>query len=214
MRRTIATAAAVVVAAIFAGAALAATATPFGGATTSGGILTLVSNTGDSDTANDFSGAMVSAQLLDADPETGEPIDYIAIAHELERKVRERIEREKVAVEVQAPVSVHMIGFAKVVGDVAEGALSVVTFAIVTVVLTLIFVWVYIQSFRIALVPVVSSLVASPKASATSSGVAPRWTSPTPLAVRGPAGPLASSVVVPPSPSSSSPQAARPSVAQ
>ena len=47
-------------AAIFAGAALAATATPFGGATTSGGILTLVSNTGDSDTANDFSGATFS----------------------------------------------------------------------------------------------------------------------------------------------------------
>ncbi len=53
-----------------------------------------------------------------------------------------------------------MIGFAKVVGDVADGALSVVTFAIVTVVLTLLFVWIYIQSFRIALVPVISSLVA------------------------------------------------------
>ena len=53
-----------------------------------------------------------------------------------------------------------MIGFAKVVGDVADGALSVVTFAIVTVGLTLLFVWIYIQSLRIALVPVISSLVA------------------------------------------------------
>ncbi len=104
--------------------------------------------------ANDFSGAMVSAQLLDADPETGAPVDYIAISQELERKVRGQIQEEAVA------VSVHMIGFAKVVGDVADGALSVVTFAIVTVLLTLIFVWIYIQSFRIALVPVVSSLVA------------------------------------------------------
>ena len=34
--------------------------------------------------ANDFSGAMVSAQLLDADPETGAPVDYIAISQELE----------------------------------------------------------------------------------------------------------------------------------
>ncbi len=110
--------------------------------------------------ANDFSGAMVSAQLLDADPETGKPVDYIAISRELEQKVRARIEGSKVAVAIAAPVSVHMIGFAKVVGDVAAGALSVVTFAIVTVALTLLFVWIYIQSFRIALVPVVASLVA------------------------------------------------------
>jgi hypothetical protein len=110
--------------------------------------------------ANDFSGAMVSAQLLDADPETGGPVDYIAISQELEKKVRERIQDGGVDVTVNLPVSVHMIGFAKVVGDVAEGALAVIIFAIVTVVLTLLFVWVYIQSFRIALVPVVSSLVA------------------------------------------------------
>jgi predicted RND superfamily exporter protein len=110
--------------------------------------------------ANDFSGAMVSAQLLDADPETGKPVDYIAISKALEAKVRARIEGANLQVAVNVPVSVHMIGFAKVVGDVADGAMSVVTFAVVTVLLTLLFVWIYIQSFRIALVPVVSSLVA------------------------------------------------------
>jgi predicted RND superfamily exporter protein len=110
--------------------------------------------------ANDFSGAMVSAQLLDANPETGAPVDYIEISRELEQKVRTRIEGQGLDVAVQVPVSVHMIGFAKVVGDVADGALSVITFAIVTVALTLLFVWLYIQSLRIALVPVVSSLVA------------------------------------------------------
>ena len=110
--------------------------------------------------ANDFSGAMVSAQLLDADPETGEPIDYIAVSQALEQKVRERIQGAGVDVAVDVPVSVHMIGFAKVVGDIADGAMSVITFAVVTVFLTLLFVWIYIQSFRIALVPVVSSLVA------------------------------------------------------
>ncbi len=110
--------------------------------------------------ANDFSGAMVSAQLLDVDPETGGPIDYIAISRALEQKVRERIQGENLSVAIDVPVSVHMIGFAKVVGDVADGAMSVITFAVVTVLLTLLFVWIYIQSFRIALVPVVSSLVA------------------------------------------------------
>lgn len=111
--------------------------------------------------ANDFSGAMVSAQLLDADPETGRPVDYIAISRDLEKKVRDRIQGiDHLDVAVDVPVSVHMIGFAKVVGDIADGAMSVVIFAVATVVLTLLFVWVYIQSFRLALVPVVSSLVA------------------------------------------------------
>ena len=110
--------------------------------------------------ANDFSGAMVAAQLLDADPETGKPVDYIAISKQLEEKVRQQIQGTGVDVSVTVPVSVHMIGFAKVVGDIAEGALSVVTFAVVTITLTLLFVWIYIQSFRIALVPVVSSFVA------------------------------------------------------
>jgi hypothetical protein len=110
--------------------------------------------------ANDFSGAMIGAQLLDADPETGAPVDYIAISRELEEKVRARIEGENLAVAVEVPVSVHMIGFAKVVGDVADGALSVATFAVATIALTLIFVWIYIQSFTIAQVPVIASLVA------------------------------------------------------
>jgi hypothetical protein len=48
---------AVVAAAILVPVAMAATATPFGGATTSGGILTLVSNTGDAGGTNDTSGA-------------------------------------------------------------------------------------------------------------------------------------------------------------
>jgi hypothetical protein len=57
MRRLIATASAFVAAAVIVPAALAATATPFGGATTSGGVLNLVSNTGDAGATNDSSGA-------------------------------------------------------------------------------------------------------------------------------------------------------------
>ena len=60
MKRLIVTAAALACAAVVAPAALAATGTPFGGATVDGGILTLVSNTGDSGTTNDASGATFS----------------------------------------------------------------------------------------------------------------------------------------------------------
>ena len=57
MRKLISMAVVAACAAVIAPAALAATATPFGGATVSGGILTLVSNTGDVGATNDASGA-------------------------------------------------------------------------------------------------------------------------------------------------------------
>ena len=57
MRKLISMAVVLASAAVVVPAALAATATPFGGATVSGGILTLVSNTGDAGSTNDASGA-------------------------------------------------------------------------------------------------------------------------------------------------------------
>lgn len=60
MRRIFVSAVVAVFAAVIAPAALAATATPFGGATVNDGILTLVSNTGDAGSTNDASGATFS----------------------------------------------------------------------------------------------------------------------------------------------------------
>ncbi|MBS0395631.1 MAG: MMPL family transporter, partial [Proteobacteria bacterium] len=110
--------------------------------------------------ANDFSGAIVAAQLEEQDPQTGRPVDLIQIGDALE-KVRAHVQGGDPALGL-APghVAVHIIGFAKVVSDIAHGALAVAVFAIVTVVLTALFVWLYIQSLRIALVPVVCSIVA------------------------------------------------------
>ena len=104
--------------------------------------------------ANDFSGALVSAIVLEQDA-NGKPVDPIKVAQELEDKVRKRIEGTP-----NIGVDVRMIGFAKVVGDIAEGALSVIVFAVSTLVLTLLAVWFYCQSFRVALVPVLCSVIA------------------------------------------------------
>jgi len=60
MRRLLVVGIVTAFAAVIAPVALAATATPFGGATVSDGILTLVSNTGDVGTTNDASGATFS----------------------------------------------------------------------------------------------------------------------------------------------------------
>ena len=103
--------------------------------------------------ANDFSGALVSAIVLDQDAQ-GRPVNPIAVAHELERRVRDAIARP------DSGIDVHIIGFAKVVGDIADGATSVVLFAGITLILTLLAVRLYCQSWRIACVPVVCSVVA------------------------------------------------------
>ncbi|MBS0375579.1 MAG: MMPL family transporter [Proteobacteria bacterium] len=110
--------------------------------------------------ANDFSGAIVAAQLEEQDPQTGHPVDLIKIGDALE-KVRAHVEGGDAALGV-APghVDVHIIGFAKVVSDISHGALAVGAFAVATVLLTALLVWLYIQSLRIALVPVLCSIVA------------------------------------------------------
>jgi uncharacterized protein len=106
--------------------------------------------------ANDFSGALVSAIVLDQDAQ-GRPVDPIQIAHRLEQQVRHAL---GAAGPGRAGVDVRIIGFAQVMGDIADGAASVVLFALVTLLLTLLAVRVYCQSWRIALVPVVCSLIA------------------------------------------------------
>src|SRR5579863_8344463 len=109
--------------------------------------------------ANDFSGALVSAIVLDQDAQ-GRPVDPIAVANALERNVRQPIEHPAGTGASAAGIDVHMIGFAKVMGDIAAGASSVVLFAGITLVLTLLAVRIYCQSWRIAFVPVLCSLIA------------------------------------------------------
>jgi len=101
--------------------------------------------------ANDFSGALVSATVLDSDAQ-GHRVDPIRVSRELERQVRAKLEGDG--------IDVRMIGFAKVVGDIADGAAAVVIFAVITLLLTLLAVRIYCQSWRVAFVPVLCSVIA------------------------------------------------------
>ena len=78
--------------------------------------------------ATDFSGALVSAGLLEIDPQTGKRLDYFDLAGRLE--------------ELRAKYSgggqtVHIIGFAKAVGDIRDGARGVIVFFGVAFAITL-----------------------------------------------------------------------------
>ncbi|MCW8865723.1 MAG: MMPL family transporter [Colwellia sp.] len=102
--------------------------------------------------ADDYSCAMVKASLLDFNPDTGEKLDTLKIAAQLEQEVRAEFEQGK--------ISVHIIGFAKMVGDVAEGAKGVVVFFAIAIAITAVMVFFFCHSVSLTLLPIVCSLVA------------------------------------------------------
>ena len=103
--------------------------------------------------ANDFGGAIVSARLLEFDPGTGKKLDYIAVARELEGRIRQRFGSNP-------HYDVHIIGFAKVMGDVADGLMHVVVFFGLALLITALLVYAYSQSALLTIVPLGCSLVA------------------------------------------------------
>ncbi|NLQ23643.1 RND family transporter [Shewanella sp. S-1] len=102
--------------------------------------------------ANDYSAAMVSAQLMDFDPQTGKPLDTIAFAAQLEKELRGKFETDK--------VKIHIIGFAKMAGDVADGAKGVLLFFVIAILVTAIMVYLFSKSIILTMLPLVCSLTA------------------------------------------------------
>lgn len=101
--------------------------------------------------SSDFSGAMVWANLLEENPQTGEKLDYRAVAAQLEA-IRTRFEGDE--------FTVHIIGFAKIVGDISDGAQSVVWFFLIALVITAILLYLYSRSVWLTVLPLTCSLVA------------------------------------------------------
>ncbi|MCE2494530.1 MAG: MMPL family transporter [Alphaproteobacteria bacterium] len=106
--------------------------------------------------ANDFTGAIVSGKLQEFHPNTGERLDYIEVARELERIRHEAQARA----DVEVHVDMHVIGFAKMVGDIAAGATRVIAFFGITFMITSLFVYAYTRSIRLTIPPLACSLVA------------------------------------------------------
>jgi predicted RND superfamily exporter protein len=104
--------------------------------------------------ANDFTGAIVSAQLLETDPKTGARIDYSRVAAGLEA-IRRRVERDS-----HGAITVHIIGFATIIGDVSAGARGVLFLFGAAVLITALLVWNYAGRWKLAAAPIVASLVA------------------------------------------------------
>ena len=106
--------------------------------------------------ANDFSGALVSAQLLEFNPNTGEKLDYVDVARQLEENIRQKYSSSEVGVDIDY----HIIGFAKVIGDITDGAKRVVLFFVIAFFITALLVYIYSQSLILTIIPLTCSLIA------------------------------------------------------
>ncbi len=100
--------------------------------------------------ATDFSGALVSAGLLEIDPQTGKRLNYFEVAQKLE-ELRAKYQGER--------HSVHIIGFAKAVGDIRDGARGVVTFFGVAFVITLVLMLWFVKDIKLTLVALVVAMM-------------------------------------------------------
>ncbi|HET7064714.1 MAG TPA: hypothetical protein VFI49_10615, partial [Rudaea sp.] len=101
--------------------------------------------------AKDFSGAMVWVDLVPEDPARGVKVDYNKIAGQLEA-IRQKYENEH--------TTVAIIGFAKMVGDISDGAKSVLVFFLATIALTWLLLFLYSMSVKLASLTVACALIA------------------------------------------------------
>ncbi len=101
--------------------------------------------------ANDFSAAIISAELIDVDPQTGEKIDIIDIGHQLEA-LRAKIENDQ--------IEVNIIGYAKVISDIADGAKRVVLFFLIAFFISGGLVYLFTRSHRVTAMALACSLIA------------------------------------------------------
>jgi len=99
--------------------------------------------------SRDQSGAMITAELEEYD-RSGKKLDYIAYNHLLEKEVRQKFEDKDFEIQI--------IGFAKQIGDIADGASSVLVFCAIALLLTALAVYWYSHSIRFTVLPVVCSL--------------------------------------------------------
>jgi predicted RND superfamily exporter protein len=100
--------------------------------------------------ASDLKGALIRADLVDTDPQTGRPLDYAQLSAKLE-EVRARLQSDK--------IEVHVVGFAKVVGDVIEGLGNVLAFFVVAFLITAALLYGYSRSLKLTVVALLVALL-------------------------------------------------------
>ena len=113
--------------------------------------------------ANNFKSSMIFVPLLDKDVATGKRIDYRELSKVIEGKIRAKyelstnVERDGAKT---ANIKVHVIGFAKLIGELIEGLVKVMAFFGVAAAIATAIIYAYTRCVRSTLLVVACSLVA------------------------------------------------------
>ncbi len=102
--------------------------------------------------SNDYTGAAVIISLLEVDPQTGKRLVYAEVADALEARIRDRFQ--------SATVGIHIIGFAKVIGDVTDGARGVLMFFGLAILISAFLLYYFSQSLILTILPLFTSTCA------------------------------------------------------
>ena len=102
--------------------------------------------------ANNFRSATIIAPLTDTNPETGERLDYRDFSESIEELVRDKYETDA--------IKIRVTGFAKIVGDLIEGAAQVALFFLAAFVITKVLLLLYSRCYWATLIPLLCSTVA------------------------------------------------------
>jgi predicted RND superfamily exporter protein len=102
--------------------------------------------------ANDFRSALIQLPLLDTDPDTGEKLDYALFSERVETLLRDQYQSDHITIRVN--------GFAKVIGDLIDGAKAVALFFAMAIGVTCVLLFGYSRSWPGTVIPIACSLVA------------------------------------------------------
>jgi uncharacterized protein len=103
----------------------------------------------------DFKSSMIVVPLLDQDTATGQRIDYRALSQSIEN-----IRAHYAAMGERAPVRVHVIGFAKLVGDLIEGLVQVAFYFALAALIAALVIYFYTRCVRSTALVIACSLIA------------------------------------------------------
>lgn len=98
--------------------------------------------------STDFKSSAVLVPLLDRYADSGQPLDYFRLSQDLEKKVRSK---------ETGKIRIHIVGFAKIVGDLIDGLWRVMSFFAFSAAIAAVFVFLYTRCIRSTLLLVAIS---------------------------------------------------------
>ncbi|TWJ18724.1 efflux RND transporter permease subunit [Geobacter argillaceus] len=107
--------------------------------------------------ADNFKSAAVFCPLLDIDPVSGKPLDYSTLSKKLEEI---RAQHSSKNGKQSGKIRIHIVGFAKLVGDLIDGLMQVMTYFLIAALIAAAVIYIYTRCIRSSVLVIACSVVA------------------------------------------------------